>query len=402
MNKVRRGNRTLIKAMNRNLILNIVRQQGPLSRTQLTRLSRLSVGSVSQISNELIEENWLISGGESDYTGGRRQEMLRLNPHAGYVMGIKLMEDRIICVITDLEGKVHFHSDKSLTYGHSVDSIINALVQTINHAIQSSALEGNIIKGLGIALAGVIDHHAGVVHYSPYFHWQDIPLAKLVTQYVTFPVYLENDANTLTVFEQLFGAGRDVDNLVIITIGRGIGMGMILDHRLYQGAIGGVGEIGHITVDAEGRTCDCGKHGCLEALAADPAVIAYVEEAINQGTQSVLGLPVSPKSIHEASLAGDPVATAAYQKSGYYLGIGISIVINLLRPEQIVLNGDYIEENDPRVTTMLETLEAHTFNGLLDGVSISVKTIDELAWARGAASVVVGKMFESPLLEQVS
>ena len=394
MSKLHRGNRNLIKAMNRNLILNIVRQKGPLSRTQLTQLSHLSVGSVSQISNELIDENWLISGGESEYTGGRRQEMLRLNPNAGHVMGIKLMEDRIICVITDLEGKILFHTEQPLSYDHSVEAISNALAETVDSSIEASKLQHTTIKGLTIALAGVIDHTAGIVHYSPYFHWQDIPLAAMVAEQVTFPVYLENDANTLTVSEQLFGEGREVDNFVTITIGRGIGMGMVFDHHVYQGKHGGVGELGHLTIDERGRVCDCGKRGCLEALAADPAVIDYVEEQLTSGIYSSLESPVTPRAIHAAASEGDALAIDAYQRSGHYLGIGVSMVINLLRPEMIVLNGDHIEENDPRVTAMMKAIEKHTFNGLLDGLDIVIKTINELAWARGAASVVVGKLFE--------
>ncbi|MBZ0308367.1 MAG: ROK family transcriptional regulator [Anaerolineae bacterium] len=388
MSRPRRGNQDLIKALNRNLILNIVRRQGPLSQTQIHKISHLSVGAVSQITNELLHENWLIPAGESDYTGGRRQSMLRLNPHAGCVVGLKLMEDRVVCAITNLEANVLHYADTPLTYDHSTQAISQALVQIIQQVIRESGVKPNSILGVGIGLAGVIDTQQGIVQYSPYFHWKNVPLARLLSEHLLLPIYLENDVNTLTVAEQLFGPGHNVENFVVITIGRGIGMGMVIHHQLYQGARGGVGELGHITVEVGGTKCDCGKYGCLEAMAADPKVIEQVENAFTLS------------DVIAAAEQGSQQAREALAKSGFYLGMGIATVINLLHPSLVILSGEGVIAGDLRLTSMFQALNEHTFNGLLESVEMIIKPADDRTWAQGAASIVVSKLFESPLVEE--
>lgn len=398
MNQPRRANQDLIKALNRNLILNIIRSKGPLSRTQVTHISGLSVGAVSQLVNELYQEGWLLEAGESDYTGGRRQVMLRLNPTAGYVVGLKLMEDRAVCAVTDLETTVLTYVESPLTPDFAPETVSAELADCVTNALARAGIPAVRVFGVGIGLAGVIDCASGVVHYSPFFHWQDVALAELVAARLKLPVYLENDVNTLTITEQLFGPGHSVPNFVVVTVGRGIGMGMVLNHQLVQGVRGGVGELGHITVDENGPRCACGKHGCLEALAADPAVIGDVESALTRGTRT--RIPASPTlfDIVRAADEGDALARDALARSGHYLGIGLATVVNLLCPSLLIVSGEGVVAGDHRLEPMFASLRRHAFNGLLDSVQILVKPTNDETWARGAAGLVVGKLFESPLL----
>lgn len=390
MTRPRRGNKDLIKAMNRNLILNIVRRQGPLSRTHLQKISHLSVGAVSQITNDLLQENWLITAGESDYTGGRRQALVRFNPNAGCVVGLKLMENRVVCAVTNLEAEVLYYKNSPLTYDHSSQAIISSLVSIIQSAIREAGVRPKSILGVGIGLAGVIDYQQGMVRYSPYFQWKNVPLARLVSEQLLLPIYLENDVNTLTMAEQLYGTGHTVENFVVVTVGRGVGMGMVINHQLYQGTQGGVGELGHITVAVHGAKCDCGKNGCLEAMAADPQVISRVPSARNLA------------DVIQAADQGEAIAKEALASSGRYLGIGISTVINLLHPSLIILSGEGVIAGEYRLKPMFEALREHTFNGLLDNVEILIQPTDDQTWARGAASIVVSKVFESPLADEVT
>jgi predicted NBD/HSP70 family sugar kinase len=389
-----RGNKDLIKAINRNLIMNTVRRHGALSRTQLTEISRLSVGAVSQITQELLKEAWLLEGGEGDYTGGRRQTLLRLNPDAGCAIGLKLMEHRIVCALTDLESKVLRYQDVPMPAERDPVVIANALADAVEATVSASGVERHKLLGVGVGVAGVIHPHIGVVHYSPYLGWRDLPLANLMRVRLHLPIYIENDVNTLTLSEQLFGAGRHVDNFVVVTVGRGIGMGMVINHQLYQGAKGGMGELGHITFDPAGPICTCGKRGCLEAFAADPAVVAYVRQS-----RSAHDAPHTLEDVLALADAGDVLARSALARSGEILGIGLSTIINLLCPSLLIVSGEGVIAGAYRVTPMMEALRAHTFNGLLDDVQVIVEATDDHAWARGAASLVVGKVFESPLIE---
>ena len=402
MNKPRRGNRDLMRAMNRNLLLNIVRSQGPLSRTQLTEISGLSVGAVSQIVNDLIDTQWIMEAGESDYTGGRRQVPLRLNPTAGYVVGLKLMEDRVVCAVTDLETSVLNYLERPLPTTPDPEAIAETLAQAVIHILYKADIARERVRGIGIGLAGVINNETGIVHYSPFFHWQLVPLAQILTDRLSLPVYLENDVNTLTITEQLFGPGHDVANFAVLTIGRGIGLGMVINHQLYRGHKGGVGEVGHITILPEGPLCDCGKHGCLEALAADPAILRDARQALERGAPSTLTVPFALHDIAQAAEHGDQTARDILSQSGYYLGLALSTVVNLFCPSLIIVSGEGVTASSLRLDMMFETLRAHAFNGLLEEVDIQIKPTDDRAWARGAAGLVVGKIFESPLIESDS
>lgn len=399
MNKPRRANRDLIKAMNRNLVLNIVRSQGPLSRTQLTDISGLSVGAVSQITSDLITEGWLMEAGESDYTGGRRQVMLNLNPKAGYVVGLKLMEDRAVCAVTDLEATVLNYVEQPVNTDFSFQAVAAALAQIVNAVLSQAQIPRQRVRGVGVGLAGVIDCQTGVVHYSPFFHWKDAPLAQALARQLGLPVYLENDVNTLTITEQLFGAGHARADFAVMTVGRGIGLGMVLNHQLYRGTHGGVGELGHLTLVPDGPPCDCGKRGCLEALASDPAVLRDLRQALSGRRSSILTPDATIAEVIDAANRGDALAREGLERSGYYLGLGLSVVINILSPSLIIISGEGVAAGDYRLRPMFEAMRAHTFNGLLDHIQTLVVPTDDQAWARGAAGLVVGKLFESPLIE---
>lgn len=390
-----------MRAMNRNLLLNTVRSQGPLSRTQLTELSGLSVGAVSQIVNDLIESGWVTEAGESDFTGGRRQVLLRLNPTAGYVVGLKLMENRAVCAVTDLEATVLSYLDRPLPTAQGPEAVAETLSHTVIHALYGADIPRDKVLGVGVGLAGVIDSTAGIVHYSPFFHWQNVPLAGLIAGQLSLPVYLENDVNTLTITEQLFGPGHDVANFAVLTIGRGIGLGVVINHQLYRGHKGGVGEVGHITLLPDGPPCDCGKRGCLEALAADPAILRDLRDALASGARSTLQPSATLEDVVLAAGQGDPLACDLLARSGHYLGVGLAIVVNLFCPSLIIVSGEGVTAGAYRLDPMLGSLRAHTFNGLLDGVETLIKPTDDQAWARGAAGLVVGKVFESPLIQTV-
>ncbi len=388
-----RGNRDLIKAMNRSLLLNIIRQHGQLSRTQLTEISGLSVGAVSQIISDLIEKNWLLETGEGDYTGGRRQVFLRLNPHAGYAIGIKLMEDRLVCAITNFEGDIIHYQTASLGSEEYPEITCDALVQTIEDALQKSSTPRAMVLGVGIGLAGVIYQDTGVVHYSPYVGWKDFPLADTLQAQLHVPVFVENDVNTLTLSEYLFGAGRHHSDFAVITIGRGIGMGMVLNGHIYRGIQGGAGELGHIPLHLTTLMDKTTTTTTLETLAADPAVIRSLHE---QGTNT----PINDLTdVIKAAEAGDTAAQNALAKSGEFLGIGLATIVNILSPPLIIISGEGVSAGDFRLQPMLQSLQQHVFGGLSDMVEIVIEPTDDEAWARGAASLVMSKIFESPLVE---
>jgi len=385
-----RGNRELIKAMNRNLLLNIIRREGQLSRTHLIEVSGLSAGAVSQIVNELLDNHWLLEVGEGEYTGGRRQMLLRLNPDAGYAVGLKLMERRVVCAVTNFEGNILYYAESQVDGTYEPEAMAANIARMVTATLDAARIPGERVLGVGVGLAGVIHPQQGIVHYSPFLGWRDVALAALVQAHLHLPVYVENDVNTLTLSEQLFGAGRHQSNFVVVTIGRGIGMGMVLNGQLYQGSRGGAGELGHILLNLPFARDHGLEAGTLEGLAADPAVLRSVN---GHGEATALAQVV------DEARAGNADARRALALSGEYLGVGLATVINILCPPLIIVSGEGVAAGDFRLSAMYEAMRRYTFNGLLDGVEVIVKPADDQTWARGAANLAIGKVFASPLVE---
>ncbi|MGJ3239560.1 MAG: ROK family protein [Anaerolineae bacterium] len=381
MSTLIRGNRDLIKAMNRNLLLNIIRREGKVSRKQLTEISGLSVGAVSGIISELLSNGWILEVGEGDFTGGRRQTLIKLNARAGYALGLKLMESRIVAAISNFEGEVvHYREVPNSPNGH-IDALVESIAGIVQDILEESAVPQDKTFGIGIGLAGVIYSQTGIVHYSPFFGWRDVPLAHLIEERTQLLVYIENDVNTLTITEQLFGEGRQSNNFVVVTIGRGIGMGIVINGQLYHGAKGGAGELGH-TIIARMTQGDT-HYASLESLAADPVILnhkANYDDIIQQAETN-------------------PELQQKLIQSGELLGIGLANIINILSPELVIVSGEGIAVGDYRVQPMLESMRRHTFQGLLDDVDVVVVPTDDQVWARGAASLVISKVFASPIVD---
>lgn len=383
MSTLIRGNRDLIKAMNRNLLLNIIRREGRISRKQLTEISGLSVGAVSGITTELLENSWILEVGEGDFTGGRRQTLIKLNAKVGYAIGLKLMEKRIVAAVSNFEGQVIYYREFDNQHTHNVDTLIETISAIIDQTLTESQVPLDKTFGIGIGLAGVIYSQTGIVHYSPFFGWRDVPISKLVEQSTNLPVFIENDVNTLTLTEQLFGAGRQCNNFVVVTIGRGIGMGIVINGQLYHGAKGGAGELGHTMIAQISKASDEKQYASLEYMAADPAIL---------NSHSTI------EDVTQEAQAGNQALQKKLQQSGEILGIGLANVINILSPELVIVSGEGVEAGDYRIQPMLDSMKKHTFQGLLDNVDVVVIPTDDQEWARGAANLVISKVFASPMV----
>lgn len=388
-----RANRELIKAINQNLLLNILRREGALSRTQLTEISGLSGGTVSQIITELLQHQWILEVGAGEYTGGRRQVPLKLNPTIGYAIGIKVMENRVVCAVTNFEAHILHYHEATITTDGTPEILCDTLAKIIQAVITSSGFEHHQFLGVGVGIAGVIYAESGVIHYSPFFGWKDVPLAEMLQARIHLTVTVENDVNTLTLSEHLFGAGRHHREVVVVTVGRGIGMGMILNGELYRGFKGGTGELGHIVIDA--KRSQQGLDGTLENIASDPAILqAYAD----QSGKSVPDI----KTLANAAINGDEYAEALLSMSGDYIGMAIANAINILAPEMVIISGEGLVAGDYRLTPLLNAMRKHTFNGLLDHVEIVIEPTTDKAWARGAASLVISKVFQAPSVDSAT
>ena len=384
----RRGDKNLIRAMNRNLVLNLLITVGALSRSEIARRSGLGNATVTEITAELVSRSLVEEVGEGESTGGRRPLLLRLNARAGYVVGVKLMEDALTCAVTDLHAKVLFHEMYPLGTDHALPAVQRAFIKAVTVAIEQAGIRPEQILGIGIGLAGVVDSVRGLIRYSPYFGWRDADFASAISTHFALPVYLENDVNTLTLAEQWFGHGRGVDNFAVVTVGRGIGSGYVLNGQFCHDA---AGEIGHTTLMYDGPLCSCGKRGCLEALAADPAVVYEYSLTVPRRELSL-------SDVVNAAENGDENARRFLKHAGTYLGIGIANLINTLSPKLVVISGEGLRGGPLRIEAMYAAIAENVFAGLAERTQIVTELIADETWARGAACVVLNEIFKSPMV----
>ncbi|MFC0622551.1 ROK family protein [Kribbella deserti] len=385
MQPVRTGSKELIREINAALVLHELRAESLLSRTELAKRTGLSLPTVSEITAELIETGVIEERATGLSGGGRRPILLALRPDAGAVVGIKLTETQVIAVLTDLNARILGRITLPLPR-----TSVPRVIQTVAKAVRALAADSpSRLYGVGVGLAGVIDRAAGVVRHGTYSDWHDVDLAGLLQRELGQPVVVDNDVNTLVASEQWFGAGRGVSDVAVVSIGRGIGLGMVLDGRLYRGAGGGAGEFGHTKVVANGPLCPCGGRGCLETLIGEPALTARAA--------TILGREADLDEVAALARQGDRRLATIFSDLGGTLGVAVGNLINLLNPKLIVLAGEGTRVGDLFKTEFDSSLRATVFDGLQRDLEIVIGAWDDEAWAQGAAGLFLGELFEPNL-----
>ena len=388
------GNRDLIRAMNRSIVLNVIKTYGPIARAEVARRTGLSPATVTGITAELIDEDLVFEKDMGDSSGGRRPILLAINPSGGYVIGIKLTETQAIGALTDLEATVIVKRTDNL-HGRDPEMIVEQLSLLVSELLKMAGLPKKKLLGVGVGLAGIVDSEQGMLRQSPFFGWRDLPLGEMLQAQVRVPVYVDNDVNTLTLAEMWFGGGQGIDSFLIVTVGRGVGLGIVVNGQFYRGARGGAGEFGHTVIDPEGPTCECGKRGCLEAYIGDPGLLRIAAEAVNRG--EIAGPITNMSDLLTQAQANDSGARAVFACAGNILGQGIANLLIIFNPQKIIISGEGTRAGDLLFGPMRESIANHVMPGLARDTSIQIDAWGDDAWARGAASLVLRQLFVSPL-----
>ncbi len=226
-----------------------------------------------------------------------------------------------------------------------VEIVLERLTSGIQTLVMKAESMGLAVAGIGIGVPGIISARDGVVRLSPNLPgWRDIPLRARLQESFPYPVYVENDANAYALGEYWFGAGKGAESMVCITLGTGVGGGIIIDGNIWRGADGMAGEVGHITVNPDGPLCPCGNRGCLERYSSATAVVEMAQSAAAGSGKTVLkallknGI-LTPEAIADAAKKGDRAAARIYSEAGKYIGIAIADLIDLLNMECVVIGG---------------------------------------------------------------
>ncbi len=279
---------------------------------------------------------------------------------------------------------------------HGAKFVVDRMVEMIRGCMQDAALEENIPEegfiGIGLGSPGPLDRKTGTVIETPNLGWRNFPLRDLISNSIGLEAELDNDANCATIGEWWMGAGQGVKTLIGITLGTGIGGGIVLDGRVFHGAADVAGEVGHMTIDSTGRKCKCGNYGCLEAYASGPAIAARAIEGLETGDTSLLPSLVNDdlsritaETVYEAIVAGDLYAKEVMRETAKFLGAGLANLINILNPGMVVISGGVTRAGEHLFEPLRAQIRRRAFRHAEESCQIVSTTLDGKAGVIGAA-----------------
>ncbi len=385
---LRRGSRALLRDLNSSLLIELVRASGPISRAELARRSGLSAPTVSTIVGRLVERGILVEGATAPASGGRPPVLLDIDPTGGYVVGIKLRGDGLTTVVCDLRTTVVATMEASVSLVGDPGAGIEAIERETRRALRVAAVPRSKVLGVGIGLSGVIDSRAGMCKFSHLLRWRDVELVKPLRRRLRLPVWVDNDMNTLAVAEKWAGDALACRDFVTLSVGRGIGLGIVIDRAPYRGATGASGEFGHMIVEPGGPRCECGRFGCLEALVGEDAMRRRVGEHYDR--------EISREEFVSLVGAGDAVTVEVLEAAGRKLGLAVANMITLLNPELLIICGEGTELGRPYLDPVVTAVREQTFADQGRRVQVKIQRWGDDAWAVGAATLVLRESFSLP------
>jgi len=275
-----------------------------------------------------------------------------------------------------------------------VDRIVHMVNDAIDEVVAAHGTTRAAVAGVGIGSPGPLNRKTGTVINTPNLGWRNFPLRDLIANAVKLPCTLDNDANCATYGEWWLGAGRGTQSLVGFTLGTGIGGGIVLNGEIYHGCSDVAGEIGHMTIDSNGRKCKCGNYGCLEQYASGPAIAARAVEGIEAGAESLLEEMVDGKlddvtaaTVYEAAVLGDPYATEVMKDTAKFLGSGVASIINILNPQMVVIAGGVTRAGDHLFIPLIAEVRRRAFRSAQECCRIVPAELPGTAGVVGAAGV---------------
>lgn len=348
---------------------------GPLSRSEVARRLDLSPGSLTRLSAPLLDSGLLIEVGEhSDGRVGRPSQLLDVVPASRRFIGMKLMADEIAGVTADLRGNVLATEGRRLQARDP-----QAVVATITELATSLRRGSPEITALGIGVGGLVGEH-GLVQSAPFLHWNDVPLGSMVEAVSGIPTIVENDLVAFTEYEHWFGAGRGLDRFAVVTLGAGVGYGLVIHDEIVRNDEFGIGLIGHWPLDPFGPVCSEGHRGCAKAILTDTAIAGSVSQA--------LGRTVSYPAALNLAASGEAAARRIIDDAGRGLGRLLAAIANLTMPEAIVLGGEGVRLAEVASEAVEAGLRADR-DPRTKPIPLVIRSGENIEWCRGAAVVAI-------------
>ncbi len=362
------------------VVFTTVLTMGPLSRVAVAERTGLSSAAVTKAVRPLLAAGYLEETADQRIHVGRPASPLHVRPDAAYFVGVKVTADELIGVVADLCCRTRAIRRRPLA-SRTVSSVVQGVASLVGELLGEAPEFRARVRSLGISVAGDVSRADGVVHYSPFLGWRSVALARLVRGATGLDTVVENDVRALTVAEQWFGAGVGASSFALVTVGTGIGCGIVVNGSVIEGSRGVAGEVGHVLAEPDGPECHCGNRGCVEAIAGTAALLERLRDAVGQPS---LTLAEAVSLAH----GGDARARECYRRAGNAIGLALATVANVVGPERIVLSGEGLDAYDLFQAQVRETFGARAF-GAQQECELVLRPLPFEEWARGAAAVAI-------------
>ncbi|MGI8384882.1 ROK family protein [Robertmurraya sp. P23] len=369
-------NQQVVKKNNKALVLQLIMEKEPISRADIAQVSGLNKATVSSLVNELLAADLVYESGPGESSGGRRPVILHFNKIAGYSIGIDIGVNYVLCVLTDLKGNIVIEKNQTVQktpYAATIE-IVKEMIQSLIAEMPSSRYG---IVGIGVGVPGIVNKEGSVL-LAPNLGWKNTQIKKDLEDLFQVPVIIENEANAGAFGEQQFGIGQDYQNIIYISAGIGIGVGIILNKELYQGKNGFSGEMGHMIIDINGKPCNCGSRGCWEAYASEQALLEKAGENRN-----------SLENLIQLANSEDKNAQNLFTEIGAYLGYGINNIINTFNPDQVIIGNRLSMAKEWIEQPILSTIENHSLAYHQNEFQLDFSKLGKYSIAIGMSAFVV-------------
>ena len=394
-------NRYLI-SNSEKILIDLIRKYGEISKSDLVMFTEYSRTKITSCIDSLLNKNIIVLNTFTEYTGGRRSKKFSLNGSFGLVAGVDIGATSVDLGIADFSGKVLLRYSESASVKDGPIIILGRICSLLEKMLQENGLSQDKLNGIGLGVPGPVDFSVGTLVSPPIMPgWDRYPIIQTIQQW--FPaanVVVDNDVNVMALGEIYQGAGRGVDNLIFVKIGTGIGAGIICEGKIYRRASGCAGDIGHIGVDKTGPLCHCGNKGCLEAVAAGPAIAGRALLAAQAGKSPILlkyyesnGNILQPEDIGNASREGDALAIEVIRESGQFIGDVLAGLVNFYNPGMIVIGGGVSNLGDLLLSSVRQSVLRRSLPLATRDLLIVFSEIGKDAGVIGAINLAMDNIF---------
>jgi len=383
-------------------IMRALRRQGWISRSEVSRITGWSKAKASQEIRSLVDKGYLVEVGEGASQGGRKPRLLRINNQLGYVAGIDIGATSLDIALADVTGLILQRCSEPTDVHFSPEAVLGRCSELLLELIKGQGATPDQLLGIGVGVPGPVDFARGVLVAPPLMpEWENFPIRDYFKK--TFPsvfVVVDNDVNIMALGEQRAGDGVGIDHFIFVKIGTGIGAGIISNGKIHRGSDGCAGDIGHICVDKEGPLCACGNKGCLEAMAAGPAIASRALEAARSGTSSILsqmreanGGVIRPEDVNAACREGDQAALDIIRDSGQMIGDVLASLVNFFNPSHIFVGGGITNFGNHLLVAIRRAVLHRSLPLATTHLSIKFSRVGSHAGVMGSISLALDYLF---------